>query len=94
DVAMANYQAGLAHGVSGAFNIASGTRVTINTLASMLTEVAGLPAMIEYGPPRPGDVRHSLADVSAARAAFGYSPTVQLEDGLREYMTWARGVMV
>ena len=94
DVAMANYKAGLAHGVSGAFNIASGTRVTINALASMLTEVAGLPAMIEYGPPRPGDVRHSLADVSAARAAFGYEPTVQLEDGLREYMTWARGVMV
>ena len=87
-------QAGLSRGVSGAFNIASGTRVTINRLAALLTEVAGLPAMIEYGPPRPGDVRHSLADISAAQAAFGFEPTVPLEDGLREYMAWAQGVMV
>ena len=94
DVAMANYGAGLSRGVSGAFNIASGTRVTINRLAALLTEVAGLPAMIEYGPPRPGDVRHSLADISAAQAAFGFEPTVQLEDGLGEYMAWAQGVMV
>jgi UDP-glucose 4-epimerase len=94
DVAMANYKAGASRGVSGAFNIASGTRVTINTLAAMLTEVADLPAMIEYGPSRPGDVRHSLADISAAHAAFGFHPTVALEDGLREYMAWARGVMV
>ena len=94
DVAMANYKAGLSRGVSGAFNIASGTRVTINQLAAMLTEVADVPAMIEYGPPRPGDVRHSLADVSAAREALGYEPTVSLGEGLREYMKWARGADV
>ena len=94
DVAMANYQAALSRGVSGAFNIASGTRVTINRLAALLAEVAGLPAMIEYGPPRAGDVRHSLADVSAARQAFGFEPTVALEAGLREYMGWAQGAMV
>jgi UDP-glucose 4-epimerase len=94
DVAMANYRAGLARGVSGAFNVASGTRVTINRLASMLAESGGLQVSIQHGPPRPGDVRHSLADVSAARAAFGFEPTVTLEAGLPEYIHWARGAMV
>ena len=44
--------------------------------------------MIEYAPPRPGDVRDSLADVGAARAAFAYEPTVGLEEGMREYLDW------
>ena len=94
DVAAANYRAGLAHGVSGAFNIASGTRITINRLASMIADLSGLDVAIEHGPPRKGDVRHSLADVSAARAAFGFDPTVTLENGLPEYMTWAKGALV
>lgn len=94
DVAMANYRAGMSQGVSGAFNVASGTRVTINRLATMLAAAGGLELSIQHGPPRPGDVRHSLADVSAARAAFGFEPSVDLETGLPEYMTWARGAMV
>jgi len=94
DVAMANYRAGMSQGVSGAFNVASGTRVTINRLASMLAEAGGLELSIQHGAPRPGDVRHSLADVSAARAAFEFEPSVDLETGLPEYMNWARGAMV
>lgn len=93
DVAMANYRAGTARGVSGAFNIASGTRVTINALAALLAETGGLEITVEHAPPRKGDVRHSLADVSAARAAFGFDPNVPLEAGLREYMTWAHGAL-
>jgi len=94
DVAMANYRAGLARGVSGAFNIASGTRITINRLASLIADTGGLDVAIEHGPPRPGDVRHSLADVSAARNGFGFDPAVALEDGLREYMAWAKRALV
>lgn len=94
DVAMANYRAGRSQGVSGAFNVASGTRVTINRLASMLAEAGGLELAVQHGAPRPGDVRHSLADVSAARAAFGFEPSVTLEEGLPEYMRWAREAMV
>jgi UDP-glucose 4-epimerase len=94
DVAMANYQAGRATGVSGAFNIASGSRVTINALATMLLAAGGLRVPIEHRAPRQGDVRHSLADVSAARAAFGFHPTVTLEEGLREYMAWAGGALL
>jgi len=90
DVAQANYQAALAEGVSGAFNIGSGTRITIKHLAELMTEVGGNRTAIEYGPPRPGDVRHSLADISAARQTLGYKPSVELREGLVEYMDWAR----
>ena len=90
DVVQANYRAALTRGVSGAFNVASGTRISINRLAKMLSALSGGQAEMDYAPPRPGDVRHSLADISAARAAFGYEPTVGLDEGLSEYMTWAR----
>ena len=94
DVAMANYQAGMSRGVSGAFNIASATRVTINDLAARIVELSGEAVSIEHAPPRPGDVRHSLADISAANAAFGFRPAVDFATGLPGYMQWARGVMV
>jgi UDP-glucose 4-epimerase len=90
DVAQANYQAALTHGVSGAFNIASGTRITINHLAEMLNAAASFQAAIEHAPPRQGDVRHSLADISAAELSFRYKPTVSLDEGLREYLSWAQ----
>jgi UDP-glucose 4-epimerase len=94
DVAQANIKAALAEGVSGAFNIASGTRITINDLARMMYRHAKIEPRIQYGPPRKGDVRDSLADISAAHNAFGYTPTVGLEEGLAEYVEWARGAMV
>jgi nucleoside-diphosphate-sugar epimerase len=89
DVVQANIKAAQAKGVSGAFNLGSGTRITINQLAELLQEAAGIKAKIIHGPPRPGDVRHSLADISAARAALGFEPAVSLADGLKEYMDWA-----
>lgn len=90
DVALANYQSAIGKGVSGAFNIGSGTRVTINRLARLMSEVAGIPTVIEYGPARSGDVRHSLADISAAREVLGYKPSVELQEGLNEYMQWTK----
>ena len=90
DVAEANYRASQAAGAWGAFNIASGTRVTINALADMMCEVSGVKAVIQHGPPRPGDVRHSLADISSAHEVFGYAPSVDLRPGLTEYLAWAK----
>ena len=88
DVARANLLASQAVGVSGAVNVASGTSVTINELVRKMGSVAGVEPRVQHAPPRPGDVRHSLADVSAARAAFGYAPEVGLHEGLHEYMRW------
>jgi UDP-glucose 4-epimerase len=90
DVAEANYRAAAARGVSGAFNIASGSRISINALIRTLSEVAEVSPRVEHGPPRPGDVRHSLADISLAREKLDYAPTVDLADGLRRYWRWAR----
>ena len=89
DVVQANCRAANAHGVWGAFNIASATSVTINELAALMLKLAGKDLPIEHVVPRPGDVRHSLADISAARAAFGYEPRVSLDQGLATYVDWA-----
>jgi UDP-glucose 4-epimerase len=44
---------------------------------------------VEHQPPREGDVRHSLADISLAENALGYRPSVEIERGLKEYIAWA-----
>lgn len=90
DVVQANVKAALARGVCGAFNIGSGTRVSINHLVAMMSEASGLAPCVNYGPTRPGDVRDSLAEISAARGAFGYEPAITMEQGLAEYFAWAR----
>jgi len=90
DVVQANLRAAGAAGVSGAFNIGSGTRITINRLVELLREASGLSPVVRHGPPRAGDVRDSLADVSAARAAFGFEPSTGIAAGLAEYCAWAR----
>jgi UDP-glucose 4-epimerase len=93
DVAAANLAAARTAGVSGAFNIASGTRITINRLADLVVAASGRRGTIVHGEPRKGDVRHSLADISAARDAFGYDPGVTLDAGLPEYMAWCRSAL-
>ena len=89
DVAAANLAAAFTADVRGVFNIGSGGRITINELARVMQEVSGVHVGVEYAPERPGDVRDSLADISAARVAFGFAPVVPIEGrGLEMYMEW------
>jgi UDP-glucose 4-epimerase len=88
DIVQANIKAADSIGVNGAFNIASGKNVTINKLVEIITK--GNKTKVEYGPKRPGDVRHSLADLSLAYQKINYNPTVDLEKGIEEYIEWAR----
>jgi len=90
DVVAANILAAQSQSACGVFNIGSGTRVTINELARLILEAAGTEVGKEFAPPRPGDVRDSLADISAAKSAFGYNPQIGLEQGLAEYMKWIK----
>jgi nucleoside-diphosphate-sugar epimerase len=53
--------------------------------------LSGIDAVVHNGPPRAGDVRDSLADVSAARAAFGFDPAQNMDANLAAYIAWARG---
>jgi UDP-glucose 4-epimerase len=89
DVVQANLRAAAVSGVSGAFNIGSGGRITINRLVSLLKEVSGMNPLVRHGPPRSGDVRHSLADISAARQAFGFDPVASMQAALANYFAWA-----
>ena len=90
DVAQANLQAAHARKVTGAFNIGSGTRVTVNELVRLIEGASGIRPSIRYAPPRDGDVRDSMADISAARSALEFEPAVGLAGGLAEYLSWAR----
>jgi nucleoside-diphosphate-sugar epimerase len=65
------------------FNIACGERISLNRVIEVLAEIAGQDVRPKYVDPRPGDVRDSLADISAARDALGYEPTVDTVEGLR-----------
>jgi len=90
DVVQANLRASATRGVSGAFNIGSGTRISINHLVRRIEEASGLRSRVVHGTPRMGDVRDSMADIAAARGTFGFAPRVTLEEGLAEYVAWAR----
>ena len=91
NVVAANLLAAKASGVAGeVFNIACGERITINELARMLTEIIGVNIEPEYTPPRPGDVLHSLADISKAQKLLGYKIKVDFERGLQKTVEWYR----
>jgi nucleoside-diphosphate-sugar epimerase len=65
------------------FNVAAGSPASVNRLAELVGEIVGREPEKRHAPPRPGDVRDSWADVSAARELLGYKPSVALEEGLR-----------
>ena len=67
----------------GVFNIGRGENITINDLAKTITRIMEKDLQSEYQPPRVGDVKHSLADISKARA-IGYESQYSLDKGLRE----------
>lgn len=94
DVARANLLAAKADGVSGAFNIASGTSVTINELVDMLRTLSEHELAVEHQPPRRGDVRHSRADMKAAADVLGFKPSVSMAEGLSEYWTWTKNDLI
>ncbi|MGV3516747.1 SDR family oxidoreductase [Luteitalea sp.] len=75
--------------VSGkVINVATGSRISLNDLFHTLKRITGANVEATYGPPRAGDVRDSLADISRAKDLLGYTPLVHLEDGLRQTVAW------
>lgn len=72
------------------FNIACGQRHTLNETYRLLATLLEFAHPPIYGPPREGDVRDSLADITAAAEALGYVPQVSFEEGLRLTVAWYR----
>ncbi len=87
DVVQANVLAMKSDAV-GVFNIACGRQIVLNDLADEIMKITGIETEKVYEPPRPGDIRDSLADISRAREMLGYEPKFDLNSGLAETIRW------
>jgi nucleoside-diphosphate-sugar epimerase len=72
------------------FNLATGQRITLNETFNLLKGMTGYTGEITYGAERAGDIKHSLSDIAQAKAALGYQPEVNFEEGLRRTVAWYR----
>jgi nucleoside-diphosphate-sugar epimerase len=81
-------------GVPGrVYNIGGGSRVSINEVFEMIRRVSGRRPLITVDPAQKGDMRHTYADTSLARADLGFDPQVGLEDGLAAEYEWLAGTL-
>lgn len=71
-------------------NIACHDRVTLNEMIRHLNTLLGTTITPTYAPPRPGDIKHSYADIRLAEQVIGYKPTVTFADGLSRAIEWYR----
>ncbi len=70
------------------YNVGVGTEVTLLELIDGINEVLGTSIAPVHGPERPGDIRHSLADITAARRDLGYTAAVGYREGLKQTLAW------
>jgi UDP-glucose 4-epimerase len=92
DVANANILAAESeHCVGEVFNIGSGKETSIKTLAEMVLRIWGNKDLIPiHGPPRKADFQRCRVDTTKARNLLGFRPEIQLEEGLKKTIDWAR----
>jgi UDP-glucose 4-epimerase len=76
--------------VGNVYNVGNGGSVTVLDLVKHLNELLGTNIQPVHGPARPGDVRHSQADISRARRDLGYDPAISFVEGLRRTLEWYR----
>jgi nucleoside-diphosphate-sugar epimerase len=72
------------------FNVACGVRTTLLDVLDRLTAIVGHKVTAIHEPSRPGDIKHSLADISRARDVLGYNAPVSFEEGLARTVDWYR----
>ena len=95
DVAELNLKAARAKEVSGrTYNGGNGGRITLNEAWALLQKLEGVTIPAKYGPPRPGDVRDSQADIVAAVRDLGHAPRFSFDEGMRRTLEWYRQPMV
>jgi UDP-glucose 4-epimerase len=91
DVVLANLAAARAPASScsgKAYNVAGGAAYSLLELLDILGEIIGIEPRPTFSDPRPGDVRHTRAEITAARRDLGYTPRTALPDGLRRTHEW------
>jgi len=93
NVVHANLLAAEKEGIGGrVFNAAGGRSITLLQLLAALNEVLGTNVEPEFAPPRPGDIRESMADITAARKWLGYEPQIDFLEGLRRSVDYYRAI--
>ncbi len=91
NVVDANMQAAVATVPPGSvYNIAAGQPRTVLDVVRVLENIVGVRLVIERHPDRPGDIKHSHADIGRAREDLGWTPSVSFEEGLRRTVEWFR----
>jgi UDP-glucose 4-epimerase len=76
------------HRAKGAYNIAGGKGISVNELFREVSSIIGVDVEPLHGEPRPGDVRHSTADITRAKKFLEYEPEYDLRRGLEETIEW------
>ena len=79
-------------GVGEVFNIGGGDVVSVLDVLAILGGLLGVEPVLEHAPGRPGDQRHTRADVGKAAAVFGYAPTTSAREGLAAQVDWQVGL--
>ena len=91
NVVEANLLACTVPGVAGqVFNVACGDRITVNSMLQQINKITGKDIAPIYADPRPGDIKHSQADITRAKEHLGYQPKISFEEGLRNTIEWYR----
>ena len=94
DVAALCVKASRADGAAGKmYNAGNGGRFTLNFVWDLLQKMEGVRIPAKYGPPREGDVRHSMADTARAAAELGHAPQFTIEEGLQRTLAWYRATI-
>ena len=94
NVVQANMLAADAKNVSGrVFNVATGHQVSLLYLIEVLNKLLGINAKPSHLPPRTGDIRESLADITQARLHLSYDPQIDFEEGLRRSIDYYRSIV-
>jgi len=91
NVVEANLLACTVPGVAGqVFNVACGDRITVNSMLQQINKITGKDIAPIYADPRPGDIKHSQADITRAKEHLEYQPKISFEEGLRNTIEWYR----
>jgi nucleoside-diphosphate-sugar epimerase len=69
-------------GIGEAFNVGQGSAHNLLDLANLLQDILGMKLRLLHTSSRPGDVRHTLADISKAEHCLGYKPHISFEEGI------------
>jgi nucleoside-diphosphate-sugar epimerase len=90
NVVQANCRAGFGNVTQGIFNVGLGAATSLNQLFATMAQLFDTTVSPIYASARPGDIRHSLADISAARGQLGYQPSVSVSSGLEQLVAFQR----